>query len=203
MTIINLNLNSTSISEKNYGKKEKGKISRYEGKNWGKMIKRKHWGNSHYRGELKIVGEATDMHKCRICKRVLSAIAFTTANVRQDGCYYLMGSCRECGTTMRREQRAVRKLAPPQPKHCDMCHKHIDEITYHQNSCHKQSFQLDHLHGSTIFRGWLCSNCNSGIGKLGDDLSGVIQAAIYLEKDKDKIIETLNIVYDKMFARKR
>ena len=32
----------------------------------------------------------------------------------------------------------------------------------------------------------------SGIGSLGDNLEGVLQAAVYLEKDKSKIIETLN-----------
>jgi hypothetical protein len=39
------------------------------------------------------------------------------------------------------------------------------------------------------------------MGKLGDDLSGVLQAAVYLENDKNKIIETLDKVYNEMFAR--
>jgi hypothetical protein len=40
------------------------------------------------------------------------------------------------------------------------------------------------------------------MGKLGDNLEGVLQAAIYLENDKNKIIETLHKIYDEMFARR-
>jgi hypothetical protein len=47
----------------------------------------------------------------------------------------------------------------------------------------------------------VCTDCNSGTGKLGDTLEGVLQAAIYLEPDINKIIETLHKVYDEMFAR--
>ena len=56
--------------------------------------------------------------------------------------------------------------------------------------------QVDHIHGSTTFRGWLCTDCNSGMGKLGDNLEGVLQAAIYLENDTDKIIGTLHKVFN-------
>ena len=44
--------------------------------------------------------------------------------------------------------------------------------------------QLDHTHdGSNTFRGWLCSNCNRGIGALGDDVHGVLNALNYLLRD--------------------
>jgi hypothetical protein len=40
---------------------------------------------------------------------------------------------------------------------------------------------VDHAHdGTKQIRGLLCGNCNSGIGKLGDDFSTVIKAASYL-----------------------
>jgi hypothetical protein len=39
------------------------------------------------------------------------------------------------------------------------------------------------------------------MGKLGDDLPGMLQAAIYLENDVEKIKETLDKVYNEMFAR--
>jgi len=39
------------------------------------------------------------------------------------------------------------------------------------------------------------------MGNLGDDLEGMLQAAVYLENDKNKIIETLNKVFNEMFAR--
>ena len=40
--------------------------------------------------------------------------------------------------------------------------------------------QFDHCHTTNKYRGWLCYNCNVGIGKLGDDLSGLMNAFAYL-----------------------
>jgi len=84
----------------------------------------------------------------------------------------------------------ARQNAYPQPNRCECCGK-------------EGKFQIDHIHGSTTFRGWLCRSCNAGMGSLGDNLEGVLQSAIYLENDKDKIIETLHKVFNKMFARTR
>jgi hypothetical protein len=44
------------------------------------------------------------------------------------------------------------------------------------------SLQLDHCHHGRQFRGWLCTVCNLGIGKLGDTLEAVKRAAAYLER---------------------
>jgi hypothetical protein len=44
------------------------------------------------------------------------------------------------------------------------------------------TFHVDHCHKTGIIRGLLCHLCNTGIGKLGDDLSGLLKAVAYLEK---------------------
>lgn len=44
------------------------------------------------------------------------------------------------------------------------------------------SLQWDHNHDTGQHRGWICSSCNTGIGKLGDDLEGVLKALTYLVK---------------------
>lgn len=41
---------------------------------------------------------------------------------------------------------------------------------------------LDHCHVTGKFRGWLCSTCNTGIGKLGDDVAGLLRAVEYLRR---------------------
>ena len=42
---------------------------------------------------------------------------------------------------------------------------------------------IDHAHDQTRrVRGLLCGNCNSGIGKLGDDFSRLLRAADYLRR---------------------
>jgi hypothetical protein len=147
----------------------------------GKKQKYKDHENFHHRGVIKIVGKETDMHECKECHGIFPAMSFTTKNLRSDGAYYLKKICRQCHTILEKERKKVRKIAPPKPERCDRCHK-------------KTKLEVDHIHGLTTFRGWLCTDCNSGMGKLGDNLEGLLQAAVYLEKDKNKIIEKLNEV---------
>lgn len=39
----------------------------------------------------------------------------------------------------------------------------------------------DHDHDTGTHRGWLCVTCNSGLGKLGDNVAGLKRAIKYLE----------------------
>ena len=57
----------------------------------------------------------------------------------------------------------------PRPKLCEMC------------SLDKPLF-MDHDHDSGQFRGWLCTQCNTGLGKLGDSIEGLERAIAYLRK---------------------
>ena len=133
----------------------------------------------HFRSDgLKIVGKKDDVQECKECHRILSLSSFTTHTLNADGAWYLLKICRECKTAVSLEQRSVRKNAPPKPDRCDCCHTN-------------KKLQIDHIHGTPIFRGWVCRNCNTGIGSLGDTLEGVLQGAVYLEKDKSKIIKIL------------
>ena len=45
------------------------------------------------------------------------------------------------------------------------------------------SWVLDNCHNTNQFRGWLCENCNSGIGKLKDSVELLYKAIKYLEGD--------------------
>lgn len=40
----------------------------------------------------------------------------------------------------------------------------------------------DHDHETGKFRGWLCVKCNTGLGKLGDNIEGLERALAYLRK---------------------
>ena len=130
---------------------------------------------------IKIVGKEDDVQECKECHRILPLTAFTTHTLRVDGAYYLLKICRECKTMVESERWAMKKNVLPKPDRCDCCHK-------------DKKLQRDHIHGATTFRGWVCRNCNTGMGALGDNLEGLLRAAIYLEKDKSKIIEKLNEV---------
>jgi hypothetical protein len=51
----------------------------------------------------------------------------------------------------------------------------------HQNKLTRR-FAVDHDHDTKLIRGLLCGNCNTAIGKLGDNIEGVMKALNYLEK---------------------
>lgn len=40
----------------------------------------------------------------------------------------------------------------------------------------------DHSHVTGVWRGWLCSRCNVGVGCLGDSIAGLKQMIAYLER---------------------
>ena len=58
----------------------------------------------------------------------------------------------------------------------------VNEIVYNSK------IVLDHCHDTESFRGWICYACNQGIGKLGDNLEGVVKAALYLSNNNINLI---------------
>lgn len=57
---------------------------------------------------------------------------------------------------------------------CEVCNKAFGDKNPH----------IDHCHDSGAVRGLLCSNCNTGIGMLGDNQDSILKAYNYLEKSK-------------------
>lgn len=45
-----------------------------------------------------------------------------------------------------------------------------------------RALAMDHCHESGAFRGWLCVQCNVGIGALGDNEAGLERALTYLRR---------------------
>lgn len=64
--------------------------------------------------------------------------------------------------------RPTRKM----PKNCECCGAPPSA----------KVLNLDHCHTTNVFRGWLCWNCNTSIGKLGDTIAGLQQAINYLKR---------------------
>jgi hypothetical protein len=79
-------------------------------------------------------------------------------------------SCTDCTNHARVDRRRLHKIftAPPPGAPCECCERV------------PQTLFLDHDHDTGNFRGWICRECNSGLGFFGDDLEGLRRAYEYL-----------------------
>ena len=77
---------------------------------------------------------------------------------------------------MRDRWRATRKFPTPTrptPEACECCGSKLEG---------GRKTHLDHCHETGAFRGWLCNQCNMGIGALGDSIEGLERAIAYLKR---------------------
>jgi hypothetical protein len=63
-------------------------------------------------------------------------------------------------------------LFTKQEGRCAICQRHQSEL--------RRTLMVDHIHGTKTVRGLLCFDCNTAIGRLGDNLEGVQRAVEYL-----------------------
>lgn len=115
---------------------------------------------------------------CKVCKAEKSVEDFAPNQYGKDNRVLRRPVCRECYAKKVKanpEQKKEFEIKFPRPQigevfHCPVClKKFIRE--------HKNDVVLDHSHTDGSIRGWLCSSCNTSIGKFGDDVT-VLQRAI-------------------------
>lgn len=83
-------------------------------------------------------------------------------------------------------RRAVRKFhgypeptrPEPAPPVCECCSR--------DTTGDVKGLALDHDHVTNAFRGWLCHNCNLGIGRLGDTIEALERAIAYLKRAQEQ-----------------
>lgn len=71
-----------------------------------------------------------------------------------------------------KKYKLLDKVIPPMPSACDAC----GEPPGSRGLC------LDHCHTTSMFRGWLCVRCNTGLGLFGDTSAGVSKALAYIQR---------------------
>ena len=116
---------------------------------------------------------------CNRCKKEKPLYMFQRNRASYDN------RCRDCKLSYQKELGALRKNAniPPMPTHCECCGRENPKNTRIDGM--GINLALDHHYdsdGNPMFRGWLCRQCNSGIGYLGDNVEGVFKAIDYLLK---------------------
>ncbi len=115
-------------------------------------------------------------HKyCRTCGEIKPHSEWTRNRSASDG---LATLCKAC--------KAVKGRAGHLKRHYGLTEAERDELVASQKGlcviCLKAPpVHVDHCHKTGRVRGVLCFNCNSAIGKLGDDPDAVRRAAAYLE----------------------
>jgi len=101
---------------------------------------------------------------------------------------------RKCNTCKRNQSGLVRHLKtlhpyPDENYCCPICARDIKELG-RKGQLRMQTWVLDHCHDTETFRGWVCSNCNTGLGDFKDDVKKITKAKNYLEdhiqKQKEK-----------------
>ena len=117
---------------------------------------------------------ASVSHKlCVECGKMLdSATGYINSKSQRTGKLYLNSACRPCHN---HRVNVVTKLKQKhaQPPACSPC-----------ECCGRVSkLFLDHSHDTDTFRGWICRECNSSIGLMGDSIEG---ALTYLETRSTK-----------------
>ena len=108
---------------------------------------------------------------CVECGKMLdSATGYVNSKSQRTGKLYLNSACRPCHNHRGRVVTRLKQkhAQPPAGTPCECCGR-VSKLF------------LDHTHGSDEFRGWICRECNSGIGLMGDSVEGVRKALTYLE----------------------
>lgn len=73
-----------------------------------------------------------------------------------------------------RKKRGLPLPTRPEPETCENCGRKP-----------KGTMHLDHCYETGEFRGWLCQQCNTGLGLIGDTLEAVDRIANYLTGRKN------------------
>lgn len=115
----------------------------------------------------------TYMYKtCKTCKQKKPDSEFIKADGKHRATRNRCKICHKAQSDIRRKLR--KQNPPPEPGECLICKTHTDK------------WVLDHCHVDMIFRGYICTSCNSGIGLLHDDPESLQRAINYLKKTKPK-----------------
>ena len=117
-----------------------------------------------------------EVKECRMCgiKKPMTHAYFAIDRHSSKGKPFYRTACRICERNKRIETEEIKRNSPP-PKDrvCDCCGKEVQE---------NETLNMDHCAETKLYRGYLCTNCNTGIGKLGDNAEGLEKALAYVKR---------------------
>ena len=116
------------------------------------------------------------MKTCSKCKFELDESAFSPSS----GGRYLRPECKNCAKKLaKRREELKEQYGYPNPGYiCPICLKNEDQLK--GSGGNASIWVVDHNHQTDSFRGFLCHNCNRGIGVFQDDVLRLERAIGYL-----------------------
>ncbi len=126
------------------------------------------WNRSH---RQRILVDGVRLKYCKVCDNWKSEDAFYNSYTETDNKARKCISCNKNEGIRRKDVHTVNAMLIAQGYKCAICDTDITN-----KPC------IDHKHKSDIIRGLLCSNCNAGLGHLGDNPYVLRKAATYIEE---------------------
>ena len=126
--------------------------------------------------------------ECINCGVVQPVENYVSVYVKGNKTGEIKRTCRSC---KKGHMRVLTKLRqenayPDEDYKCPICERDMAEVG-RLGQPRLQMWVLDHCHDTETFRGWICGNCNTGIGGLKDNIDRVSNALKYLKKHKDSL----------------
>lgn len=119
--------------------------------------------------KITIIGVENMWQECRVCGHLKHQSHFSLHNkLDKYARKVLKKECKECDNKNTKILYKLKKEHGPAAENCQLCNKECKTT-------------LDHCHNSNKFRGWLCMECNIGLGKLGDNVEKLERAIKYLK----------------------
>jgi len=124
---------------------------------------------------------------CRECKIDKNIEDFAPNQFGKNNRVLRRPVCKECySKKVKADPKLKREFIAKHPRaeigeafECPVCLKVI--IREHNNDV-----VLDHSHDDGSIRGWLCSSCNTSLGKFNDDPKILTRAISWIEKHKNE-----------------
>lgn len=143
-------------------------------------------------------GPALRRKRCRICKEkkcVIYDFHLCSSEKIIEGKLYPAKYRSECKVCRRKNGKACASASSQLMKKYKMKRPPIGVPC---QNCGKQNEKLvfDHCHETGAFRGWLCYQCNSAIGNLGDNLKGLRRAVKYLKRHERRKRDSTLYIYE-------
>lgn len=136
-------------------------------------------------GSNESVEEDVRHKACKVCGDVhpVTEDYFPVAYTHASGTKHLTGVCYACTKQGAQTRSRLKKIhRKDYPDKCACCGRPESDT--------KRGFHLDHCYQTQTFRGWICEQCNRGIGNLGDNIEGLEKALEYMKRHRDGLRAT-------------